>query len=62
MKPTKKAKRTSGDAAARWAKVAYDVSGIDRDIETLVRLLQKLHGYTHPKANAELILKLTLAT
>lgn len=43
----------------RWARVMYDVSTIDGDIELLIGVLQKSHGYSRQRASAELLRKLS---
>jgi len=48
---------------ARWATlICDDEAGIDRDIETLLVLLQERHGYTSEKASTELIRRLSFAS
>lgn len=43
----------------RWSSVMYDASAIDGDIELLIGALQKSHGYSRQRANAELLRKLS---
>jgi hypothetical protein len=48
------------DGNGRWAQlIANDVAGIDDDIERLVGLYQMKYGYTHDRANAELVRRLS---
>jgi uncharacterized protein YjbJ (UPF0337 family) len=48
------------DANDPWAQlIGNDVAGIDGDIERLVGLYQTKYGYTHDKASAELVRRLS---
>jgi len=59
---TGSAQKPSGDAETRWSKLAGDeVTSVDRDIETIVGLLQERHGYTRDVASAELVRRLSFA-
>jgi hypothetical protein len=48
-------------ARARWVRVAYDLAGVDEDIERALALLQARHGYARNLASVELIRRLSLS-
>ena len=63
MKPhtTGRKPARDGSDAIRWSRVADVETSADRDIETVVRVLQKKHGYTREVASAELLRMLSIA-
>lgn len=53
-------RRGARDVNEQWAQlIVNDVAGIDGDIERLVGLYQTKYGYTHDKASAELVRRLS---
>ena len=55
-------KQPCGDLKQLRARLAYhDATGVDRDIEQLIGLLQQRHGYTRDEASAELLRRLSFA-
>jgi len=51
-----------GELGQLRARLVYhDTTGVDRDIEQLIGLLQQRHGYTRDEANAELVRRLSFA-
>jgi hypothetical protein len=54
--------RSIDAAKRRWTAVTYDDTlGIDRDIDTLLRSVQKTHGISRRQASVELVRQLSLS-
>jgi hypothetical protein len=58
---TRSASQKQAAPERRWTRVVYDVTGIDGDIERVLGVLQKKHGYTRERANADLLRRLSFA-
>lgn len=56
MQPTTEQAAASREVQAQWARLLReDEGGVDRDVETLVGVLQKRHRYGHDRAAATLV-------
>jgi len=60
-KPAQRSSTRPAPQERRAKLTSDDDTGIDRDIETVIGLLRKRHGYTFEKAAAELVRRLSFA-